>query len=398
MPSRNASLVQELGDELNIGQALNGRNNSFGAIRLAMAALVILSHSFTLGGFGGDPSLRWTGEQTHAGTFAVLVFLAISGYAVTKSAVRADVMQFFWRRLLRIFPAFWAALLVVATVLAPAVWVMSGHGLGTYFTMDPEGPAGYLAGTWTLLINQWNIYDIFDSTNPYTSVNGSLWTIVYEWWCYVLIGGLAFLGALTKARVLVPGLAGLFAVFQIADIISPASVGAIMPLLADQMVIRLAFVFLCGATLALYSDRIPFSHPFGIASVIVVLLTLREGGFYVFGVPALTYAVAWLAGVLPKPFQAVGSKNDYSYALYLWGWPMQQLAAFFGWHHWGYIPYTMVSLVMAFACAWASWHLIEKPALSLKDWGPGRGLAHWDKVLRRSLNSRGEPGVATASD
>jgi peptidoglycan/LPS O-acetylase OafA/YrhL len=373
---------------MNIGQALNGRNNSFGVIRLAMAALVIASHSFTLGGFGGDPSLRWTHEQTHAGTFAVLTFLAISGYAVTKSALRADLLQFFWRRVLRIFPAFWAALLVVALVLAPVVWVISGNSLATYFTMDPEGPAGYLAGTWTLLINQWNIYDIFDSTNPFTSVNGSLWTIVYEWWCYVLIGGLAFVGALTKARVLVPTLTGLFAVFQVADIITPASVGAIMPLLADQMVIRLAFVFLCGATLALYSDRIPFSHGFGIAAVIVVLLTLREGGFYVVGVPALTYALVWLAVVLPKPFQAVGLKNDYSYALYLWGWPMQQLAAFFGWHQWGYIAYTGVSLSMAMACAWVSWHVIERPALSLKDWGPGRGLAHWGETAQRFLIRR----------
>jgi len=382
--------VQKLGVEANIGQALDGRNNSFGAIRLAMAALVILSHSFTLGGFGGDPSLRWTGEQTHAGTFAVLGFLAISGYAVTKSALRADVMQFFWRRVLRIFPAYWCTLLVVAGVLAPLVWVISGHGLGTYFTMDPEGPAGYLAGTWTLLINQWNIYDVFDSTNPFTSVNGSLWTIVYEWWCYVLIGGLAFVGVLSKGRVIVPALTGLLAVFQVADIITPGSVGGIMPLLADPMVIRLAFVFLCGATLALYADRVPYSHGFGIACLVVVILTLRQGGFFVFGVPAMTYALMWLAVVLPKPFQAVGRETDYSYSMYLWGWPMQQVAAFFGWHHWGYIPYTAVSLLMAFACAWVSWHLIEGPALSLKDWGPGRGLANWGVTVRRWLARRRE--------
>ncbi|ASD23150.1 hypothetical protein B7495_14400 [Cryobacterium sp. LW097] len=129
---------------MKIGRALDGRNNLFGAIRLALAALVVLSHSFTLGGFGGDPSLRWTGGQTHAGTFAVLGFLAISGYAVTASALRADVMQFFWRRLLRIFPAYWCALLVVAGVLARAVWTMTGHSLATYFTMDPEGQRGTL--------------------------------------------------------------------------------------------------------------------------------------------------------------------------------------------------------------------------------------------------------------
>lgn len=376
------------GSTLSMGDALKGRRNSFGVIRLALAALVILSHSFTLGGDGSDPTLRMTGGQTHAGTFAVLGFLAISGYAVTKSARSTDVLQFFWRRVLRIFPAYWCTLVVVAAVLAPAVWLMMGRSLGTYFTADPAGPLGYVASNWMLLINHWSIYDVFDGTNPFTSVNGAIWTIVYEWWCYVLIGGLAFVGALTKARVLVPALTGLFAVFQVADIITPASVGVIMPLLADQMVIRLAFVFLCGATLALYSELIPFSHAFGIASLVVVLLTLRWGGFFVLGVPAMVYALAWVAVVLPKSFQAIGRDNDYSYALYLYGWPMQQLAAFFGWHKWGYIPYTAVSLVMAFACAWVSWHVIEKRAMSLKGWGPGRGLVYWGDWFQRSLNRR----------
>jgi peptidoglycan/LPS O-acetylase OafA/YrhL len=181
----------------------------------------------------------------------------------------------------------------------------------------------------------------------------------------------------------VPTLAGLFAVFQVADIITPGSVGVIMPLLADPMVIRLAFVFLCGATLAMYAKEIPFSHGFGIASIIVVILTLRQGGFFVFGVPALTYALAWLAVVAPKRLQTIGAKNDYSYGLYLWGWPMQQLAAFFGFYLWGYVPYTAVSSLMGLICAAVSWHLLEKPALSLKDVGPGRGVAYWRKRFQR---------------
>lgn len=381
-----------------IGQALNGRHNSFGAIRLGLAALVIVSHSFTLGGWGSDPTLRMTGEQTHMGTFAVVGFLAISGYAVTKSSLSADTLQFFWRRVLRIFPAFWCVLLLVSLVLAPAVWVATGRSIETYFTSDPAGPFGYLASNWTLLIGQWSIYDVFDSTNPFTSVNGSIWTIVYEWWCYVLIGALALFGALSRARVLVPVLTGLFAVFQIADIIQPGSVAVIMPLLADQMVIRLAFVFLCGATLAMYSEKIPFAHGFGIGALAVVALTLREGGFFVFGVPALAYALAWLAVVLPKPFQAVGRDNDYSYALYLWGWPMQQLAAFWGWHQWGYIPYTLVSLAMASACALLSWHLIEKPAMSLKNWGPGLGIAHWVERFKQTLSRQRGSGVEVLVD
>ena len=57
--------------------------------------------------------------------------------------------------------------------------------------------------------------------------------------------------------------------------------------------------------------------------------------------------------------------GDYSYGLYLWGFPMQQVVA----HH---VPAAMplanaaLALPLAAALAVVSWHSIEKPALSLK--------------------------------
>jgi hypothetical protein len=39
--------------------------------------------------------------------------------------------------------------------------------------------------------------------------------------------------------------------------------------------------------------------------------------------------------------------------------------------------------------AWLSWHVIEKRAMSLKDWGPGRGLRYWwDTNLERRRRAK----------
>jgi peptidoglycan/LPS O-acetylase OafA/YrhL len=58
--------------------------------------------------------------------------------------------------------------------------------------------------------------------------------------------------------------------------------------------------------------------------------------------------------------------GDYSYGLYLYGYPTAQLAAFLGLQQWGYPTFFAVNLAAAAACAVISWHGLEKPALNLK--------------------------------
>ena len=57
-------------------------------------------------------------------------------------------------------------------------------------------------------------------------------------------------------------------------------------------------------------------------------------------------------------------RNDFSYGLYLYGWPMQQLALLAG----AATPVanTIAATALAGACAALSWFLVEKPALGLK--------------------------------
>jgi peptidoglycan/LPS O-acetylase OafA/YrhL len=370
-------------------EALNGHQNSLGIIRLVLAAAVILDHAFPLGGWGTAPFLAMTREQQSLGGLAVLGFFAVSGYLVTKSGLTNDGMQFIWRRFLRIFPGFWAVLIFGAFVVGPSVYLIEGRSLADYFSLDAGGPITYLTANATLQIGQYGINDVF-AGNPFGGpINGSIWTLAYEWMCYLLVMGLIFFGVLAKAKLLVPIMTGFLAAFQLMNIVMPGALAEMIPLLADPWRVNFAFIFFIGGCIALYSDKVPYSVPLGVFAIIFSLVTLRVGGFNTMGFIAFAYAVLFLAAWLPKRFQRIGAVNDYSYGVYLYGWVVQQYLAYAGVHLWGYVPYVLLSLIGAFGLAWLSWHLVEKQAMKLKDIGPGRGIAYWrDRIEQRRAQRR----------
>ncbi|KKX97748.1 acyltransferase family protein [Microbacterium sp. Ag1] len=366
-------------DVRSIRDGLNGKQNSFGALRLVFAAAVIVSHAYPLSGRDGDPTWGWWNGQTHVGLIAVYGFLGISGYVVTKSAARLSFGRFAWHRVLRLYPAFWVALLVGAFVMSPIVWATAGRDMGAFWA-EPNGPFNYVARNATLWIQQWDIHDLFAPkplgvapSSPWLAgaVNGSLWTLAYELICYILIGVIAAWGFLRRAQIVVPIIAGVFGLMQLGVRIRPNFFTTYVTVLDDSM-ITLGWVFMLGATAAIYSHKIPLRHSFGVAALVITLASLWIGvGFHVVGIPAFVYATIWLGAALPKILHRVGSKNDYSYGVYLYGWPVQQALAYVGLQE-KLLPYVLLSLLGAGVLAWASWHGLEKWAMKAKDIDPWR--------------------------
>ncbi|WBM79473.1 acyltransferase [Cryobacterium breve] len=373
---------------ISIAEALGGHRNSLGLIRLVLACLVIFDHAFPLGGFGGDPGLTQTHGQASLGSLAVAGFFAISGYLIAKSGLATDVVQFLWRRCLRIFPAYWVVLLLTAFVAGPALWIGSGHDLSGYFGLAPQNPFHYIHANWGLSIGTWGIYDQLRDSTPYglatgrSVFNGSIWTLIYEWQCYLLIAAAVAFGLMQKAKLVFPLSALFLLVVQIVRITNPDGPGAIAPFLADQYRVSLTLTFLLGATLAVYSRRVIYSNGLGLFSGLVLVLTLRYGGFLTIGTVAGTYFVFYVAARLPRQLHWVGSKNDYSYGVYIYGFLVEQIIASLGWYKLGYLPYAMICLVITLGCAWLSWHGVEKQAMALKDRGPGRGWPVWYAYAR----------------
>jgi peptidoglycan/LPS O-acetylase OafA/YrhL len=153
--------------------------------------------------------------------------------------------------------------------------------------------------------------------------------------------------------------------------------------LADPLRVRLIFVFLLGSCLAVFSRQIRLDGRIAAVAIAVFLVTLRYGHFFEFGLIALAYLCLWAAAVLPVSWRRVGRVNDYSYGLYVYGFLVEQSLAAAGVIAWGFVPYLGLALLITAACAWLSWHGIEKRAMALKELGPGRGFRYWIDAVRR---------------
>ncbi|MBZ9794740.1 hypothetical protein LB556_03560 [Mesorhizobium sp. ES1-4] len=82
-------------------------------------------------------------------------------------------------------------------------------------------------------------------------------------------------------------------------------------------------------------------------------------------IPVVAYATVYI-GLSPIPRIPIYDRGDYSYGIYLYGYPFQQaLVSLFPrltspWLHFG------ISLVLVTGVAMLSWHFIEKPTLGLR--------------------------------
>jgi hypothetical protein len=89
-----------------------------------------------------------------------------------------------------------------------------------------------------------------------------------------------------------------------------------------------------------------------------------------FGVFLLAYPLLWLGAHLP--FSWVGSRNDYSYGVYIYGYPLTQLLISFGAVQLGFWAFMGLTGSITLALGVASWWLVEKHALRLKRISLGR--------------------------
>lgn len=393
LPSHDQS-QPEVKRVLSLGEALKGKSNSLGLIRLVLASVVIFDHAFPLRGFGQDPIWGLTRSQASLGSIAVAGFFAISGYLIAKSGMSGDVVQFMWRRTLRIFPAYWLVLAITAFLIAPFIWLGDGNDFWSYFTWGGNGPFNYITANWTLNIGTYGIHDLLTTTTPYgqsiggSALNGSIWTLIYEWNCYLIIAVLVAFGVMRNARIVVPLIAAFFFIMQVAATVDLPSVALIFPLLADTHSISLGMTFFFGSVLAIYSKQVPCDDRLGILAGLVLLLSLRYGGFSTVGTAAGVYFVMYLGARLPKQVHWIGAKNDYSYGIYIYGFLVQQVIAYLGWYKFGYFPFVAIALLLSFGLAWISWHLVEKRAMALKNWGPGRGWRYWYDRSHARLTGR----------
>lgn len=359
---------------LTIGSRFSsGRVNGLNLVRLLLAVTVVISHSWALGGYGNEEFFQWS----TAGTLAVYGFFGISGYLIAASADRYKTATFLWHRFLRIFPAFWVCLLVTAFLFGLLAWDHADHACGGFacYVRQPGGPLGYVFHNLWLRINQSGITGTLHRRIYAGIWNGSLWTLFYEFICYLVVGGLALVGVLRRPKLLI-GIAGCIWALEIIVAVSPNLNAQVNGFHRTDYFKLLALVpvFLVGSLIYVYRNRIPDSAWIAVGCIGALLVTLplplANGipGYTLtradIAAPLIAFPVLWLGAHLPWP--PVAARNDYSYGVYIYAFPIAQLLAIWGAAAWGFIPYTFLTLAMLAPFAVASWLLIERHALRLR--------------------------------
>jgi len=82
----------------------------------------------------------------------------------------------------------------------------------------------------------------------------------------------------------------------------------------------------------------------------------------------------WLG--IHLPFQKVGAKNDYSYGIYIYAFPVTVLLAIWHVQRFGYPLFILFCIVGTMPFAVGSWWIIERRALSLKKIDP-KSVTEW---------------------
>lgn len=401
---RIASSVEKL-QRSNPPVAPNSRDhnrppNGFDGLRLVAAMLVFCSHAFALFGLA-EPAVSAAAPAARVtlGTLGVTIFFTLSGYLVTASFESGgrDAGRYALARVLRIYPAFALHVLITIFVVGSLATKLSERAylaaLGAHWQryavtsallllMPPLIAFGHQTAsrrsasswerraltTFVCLLVPLLLAPLCDvltplprvfADNPQAAiVNGGLWTLFLEAAMYVVIA----IGLTLRARVhrhaLVLCIAAWGAAFWQCGAFHYSSVVEWSGLHCCS--------FLWGSLIFLYRRCPTAESGLALAACVAALVVTRDGPWFVVTyIIAVPYAVIYAAQ--SRQLAWVGHLTrfgDWSYGVYLYSWPVQQLCR--TWLPHSFAAYFMSSLALTLGFAAFSWHSVEKVALRFK--------------------------------
>ncbi len=359
-------------------QRYSGKTAGFDYLRIILAVGVLVWHSYGLafGRVSIDAVLNGGWLQTLI--YSILpMFFALSGFLVTASLIRANSLYtYVVFRGLRLFPALSVEIILAALVLGPIMTVLT---MGEYFSHTQFHY--YFLNLFGLV--QYRLPGVFeDAPYPYI-VNGSLWTIPYELECYIYLIFFSAIGVFRgRYFVLVAYVVVTIVAIQLGARSSSEGIVIILKnLLIEETALQpnlqlatnadlhpnriVVLSFLAGTVLYVWRDKVPYSPILAALALCLSVWWLSSVTMFFFAPLPIAYLTVWLGLQNPKRISIL-KKGDYSYGIYLYAFPIQQVISSTGIHGESYILHILMSLAFVSLFAAFSWHWIEKPALSLK--------------------------------
>jgi peptidoglycan/LPS O-acetylase OafA/YrhL len=299
-------------------------------------------------------ALMQLGGIMTSGEFAVDGFFIVSGYLVLQSFQNStSLSNYLLKRVRRIYPGFLVcAFLVIG--LSPLV----GSPLLVLSWRD------LIKGGFSIALLTWPDIGGYPGLTFHT-LNGSAWSIPYEFRCYLMVVLLSCLGAYRLRW----GFLLLTACLLISHTVGwPTYVGPLAKIIGyPQLFIRMAGIFCVGSCFYLFRDVVPYRYSIFAAALAALLASLSvpaiqevtfavAGGYLIFW-----FALGFRSGLLAN----INSQTDVSYGTYLYAWPITGALIYaFGIRS----PTLLFSLALPLSllAGWLSWHLIERPFLRNK--------------------------------
>lgn len=341
-----------------MAQFINRRNN-FDFLRLFFSTLVIYSHSYPLSSNRKDLLEVLTNDQTSFGFLSVNVFFAMSGYLILNSLKYSMTpYSYLWKRVLRLFPGLFCMLiftLIVVLFINQSPNIFSQKDFYTY-----------LPNNMTLYRVQQTISGVFDK-NVYPQVmNGSLWTLRYEFTMYLYV--LLLFPIRKKNKILLTILLVFFVLTYYAIIFNSSFLSIYFGKIRLSSIefYRLSNSFVAGCVLSMFKIEKINNIYTRLGLFIMVLLA-----FYFRVYSSLQYLILPLLTLLiaisySKVLEYIPKRiGDISYGVYIYAFFIQQTLM----HFYTFNVYSLMacSLAITYVLSYLSWHFVEKKFLRYKD-------------------------------
>ena len=312
------------------------RNNNFDIVRLLLATIVVLVHSYDLSQSETLSPIR----HVLSSRMGVECFFVISGFLIFASFERcATLREYFSNRAWRILPAYW-----LSTLFCLIIAFAHGSFHVLRFLLANLTFANFL---------QPGIPGVFD-LNPNDAMNGALWTIKIEVMFYVAVPLIAWLCRRLNRDAVLWTLLVLSLVFHEAF--------ARHASLVMQLPGQLSF-FMAGALVYYHLASFKRYGWWLTAGAVVLFAAHTWTGWY--PLRPLAVAVLVLAACFLLPHVKGPTRwGDFSYGTYILHWPIIQLLVEAGWFALHPILTLLATLLLAGTGAVLSWNFIEKPALA----------------------------------
>lgn len=347
---------------------LHNFKNNYDFIRFLAASFVIITHAYALKGIedGNDFLGQLIGARYPFSFFGVRIFFLISGYLILQSFERKkSYLDYLWKRFLRIIPGLFVLVLFMIFIFGP---IFSVYTIKDYFT---NTQTYQMMRSVTIYRLNGVLPGVFFENNQ-AQLLGSLWTLPYEFSMYI---GVMILGAIKlldkrSFNLVVWMFSIVICVFYptyFESIISSWYIPFFR--LKIWYVIEFSCFFLGGMLAHQFREKIRFKFNIFLSILLVFAVNVYFDNQIITRMmiySLLPYVIFYL-GNLKGKLNNFGKYGDFSYGIYIYGFPIQQMLVFLTKNKSTVFELQVLSFVIVLPLSILSWHLVEKQALKFKN-------------------------------